>query len=156
MSTVNPPHLGRGVSSPSHCHLACLRLPATSEGAWKKISWFLPSSLTVAWWPSDSHQYFQFCFAFFYAKCPKLLAVLKSFLSPRWTSWTSPVLCFWGYGFWLIVLLRKSLIHIVLVQPSQVDVTKVFINVNSHCTSLIVSLKIRKEKKKQNQKSRDK
>lgn len=65
------------------------------------------------------------------------------------------------------VLLIKSLIHIVLVQPSQADVMKVFINVNYHCTShfataitkctkFIVSLKIRKEKKKQNQKCREK
>lgn len=63
------------------------------------------------------------------------------------------------------VLLIKSHIQ---VQPSQTDVMKVLTNVNSHCTSrfvtattkctkFIVSLKIRKEKKKkrQNQKSRD-
>lgn len=65
------------------------------------------------------------------------------------------------------VPLIKSLIHIVLVQPSQADVMNIFINVSSYytshfdtvttkCTKFIVSLKIRKEKKpKQNKKSRD-
>lgn len=63
--------------SPSHCYLACLRLPATSEGAWKKTGWFLPSSLTVAWWPSDSRQYFQFCFVFFMQNIPNYLLYLN-------------------------------------------------------------------------------
>lgn len=65
------------------------------------------------------------------------------------------------------VPLIKSLIHIVLVQPSQADVMNIFINVSSYytshfdtvttkCTKFIVSLKIRKEKKpKQKKKSRD-
>lgn len=63
----------------------CLRLSVTSEGAWKKNGWFLHSLLTVAWWPSI----LSILFCIFYTKYPKLLAVLKSFLSARSTSWTS-------------------------------------------------------------------
>lgn len=55
---------------------AWLRKAATSEGAWKKIGWFSPSSLTVAWWASES-QYFQFCFAFFMQNISNYLLYLN-------------------------------------------------------------------------------
>lgn len=45
------------------------------------MGWFLPSSLTLAWWPSDSRQYFQFCFALFTQNIPNYLLYLNhSFL----------------------------------------------------------------------------